>query len=109
MNRWEYVDFFHASNSSHYKLIFFALSKIFDRDARASGFVSLKAALRAANHAPLADHVDKQLSTLTECVARIGAIRNRTIAHNQTDSVWKDVYEENGITPDDICELIEKC
>ena len=45
MNHYEYVDFFHASNSGHYKLISISLSKIFDPDAKTSGIRSLKNAL----------------------------------------------------------------
>ena len=47
MNDLNYVDFFHASNSGHYKLFFIALSKIFDRDDRVAGIRELKKALRA--------------------------------------------------------------
>ena len=108
MNKWEYVDFFHVSNTGHYKMIFFALSKIFDRDTRASGFASLKAALRAENRTALADYVEAELSPLTERVARIDTIRNQTMAHNQTGLIRKEIYEANGITPNEICELIDK-
>lgn len=94
MNKREYVDFFHASNSGHYKLIFFALSKIFDRNPKASGLVGLKLALRAEGHAALADHLDAELGALTGRVIRIQTIRNQSIAHNQTDRILKDVYED---------------
>lgn len=42
MNNLDYVDFFHASNSGHYKLFFISLSKIFDRDDRVSGVKALR-------------------------------------------------------------------
>lgn len=42
MNDLTYVDFFHASNSGHYKLFFLALSKIFDRDSRVAGINGFK-------------------------------------------------------------------
>jgi hypothetical protein len=108
MNKWEYVDFFHLSNSGHYKMIFFALSKVFDRDTRASGFASLKAALHAENRAALAEYVEAELSPLTARVARIDTIRNQTVAHNQTGLIRKEIYEANGVTPNEIRELIDK-
>jgi hypothetical protein len=108
MNRCEYVDFFHVSNAGHYKMIFFALSKIFDRDTRASGFASLKAALLADSRTALVEYIETELSPLTARVARIDTIRNQTVAHNQTGLVRKEIYGANGIAPNEICELIDK-
>jgi hypothetical protein len=108
MNKSEYVDFFHVSNAGHYKMIFVALSKIFDRDARASGFTSLKATLRAENRTALAEYVEAELSPLTPRVARIDTIRNQAVAHNQTGLIRTEIYEANGITPNEICDLIDK-
>ena len=42
MNDLEYVDFFHASNSGHYKLIFVTLSKIYDIDPKTSQVNSIE-------------------------------------------------------------------
>ena len=107
MNHLEYVDFFHVSNSGHYKLFFIAISKIFDRDTRASGIASLREGLRAEGHDNLADYVEAELEPLTERVCRIQTIRNQAIGHNQTDLPREKVYDINGTTPNEIMELID--
>ena len=106
MNDYSYVNFFHASNAGHYKLFFLALSKIFDRDARTSGISNLREALRREGHSSIADQLDKRLAPLTACVVRLTAIRNQTIVHNDRSLSREKVYEINGITPDQIRDLI---
>lgn len=106
MNDYSYVNFFHASNAGHYKLFFLALSKIFDRDARASGISNLREALRSEGHNSIADQLEKRLSPLTAVVARLMAIRNQTIVHNDRSLSPEKVYEINGITPDQVRDLI---
>src|SRR5690606_11534699 len=61
MNDHEYVEFFHASNSGHYKLMFVALGKIFDCDTRSAGTRELKTALRAEGRGPVADRLEGDL------------------------------------------------
>ena len=53
MNELSYVEFFHASNSGHYKLFFISLAKVFDRDNRVAGIKELRKALRAEGRADL--------------------------------------------------------
>lgn len=100
--------FFHASNSGHYKLIFIELGKIFDRDQRASGIPSLKLMLRAEGKAGLADRIESQLAPLSEKVRRLVTIRARAIAHIEHSSTPKKIYEENGISPDEIREVMKE-
>jgi hypothetical protein len=107
MNDYGYVDFFHASNSGHYKLIFIALSKIYDRDPRTSGLRSLKAALAEAGCSDLESYVDTNLALHENLVARVSKIRSQSIAHNQKDLPRTKVYKINGVTPNQIRLLIE--
>jgi len=54
MNNHEYVDFFHAANSSNYKVFLLALSKIFDRDTRVAGLSRLRRLLNEEGKPELA-------------------------------------------------------
>jgi len=107
MNNLAHVDFFHASNSGHYKLFFLSLSKIFDRDSRVSGISRLKDALRDEGHPQLADELQAKLIPMESAVTRVMSIRNKTIVHNERALPREKVYEINGITPDEVRELID--
>lgn len=106
MNESSYVDFFHASNAGHYKLFFLALSKIYDRDERAAGLVSLREALRNEGFATVAEVLEQEVSPHTALVARVMGIRNKTIVHNEYAFSRERVYEINGVTPNEIRDLI---
>jgi len=106
MNDYTYVDFFHASNSGHYKLFFLALSKIFDRDSRVSGISHLKDALRQDGYHQLAVDLENKLAPLQSLIVRVMNIRSRTIVHNDRTLSRDKIYEINGITPDEIRALI---
>ncbi len=106
MNDLSHVDFFHASNSGHYKLFFLALSKIFDRDYRVSGISHLKEALRQDGYPQLADELEAKLVPLGSVVSRVMRIRNKTIVHNERALSREKVYDINGITPNEIRQLI---
>jgi hypothetical protein len=106
MNDLSHVDFFHASNSAHYKLFFLALSKVFDRDSRASGISHLREALRLDGYLQLADELEAKLVPLGSVVSRVMGIRNKTIVHNERTLSREKVYDINGITPNDIRQLI---
>ena len=106
MNNYEYVDFFHASNSGFLTLTFVSLAKIFDRDTRAVGMKSLREALIAEGHAAEAEAVKNQLSPHKDLVGRILGIRNKSVSHNQADLSRDEVYKTYGVTPDEIRQLI---
>jgi hypothetical protein len=108
MNERRYVDFFHASNSGHYKLLYLALSKIYDRDERAAGIRKLRNRLIDNNYHDQAKYVDKELIPLTSMVRKIKTIRNQTIVHNQSDLPRKQVYKNNEITPNQIRDVVIK-
>ena len=108
MNDPEYVQFFHASNSGHYKLIFVAIGKIYDGDTRSAGIRSLKEALRAEEHGNIADELEADLSIATPQVRRLLTIRNRTVLHNEQSISRQQVYQlDGGITANEIHELID--
>ena len=103
-----YVQFFHASNSGHYKLVFVALGKIYDSDTRSAGIRELKAALRAEGHSSVADKLEADLASATSLVARLLTIRNRTVLHNELSISREQVYQfGGGIKANEIRDLIE--
>lgn len=106
MNNYEYVDFFHASNSGFLTLTFVSLSKIFDRDTRAVGMKSLREALAAEGHTAEAEAVKNQLSPHKDLVGRILGIRNKSVSHNQADLSLDEVYETYRVTANEIRQLI---
>lgn len=108
MNDSKLVQFFHASNSGHYKLIFVALSKIYDSDTRSAGIAELKNTLRAEGRDDVADKLEADLAAVTSHVQRILGIRNRTVLHNEHSIDRAKVYEINGIKTDEIWDLIDK-
>ncbi len=107
MNDPKIVQFFHASNSGHYKLIFVALGKIYDSDTRSAGVAELKKTLRAEGRDDLADKLEEDLSAVTSLVQPILGIRNRTVLHNEHAIDRKKVYEINGIKANEIWQLID--
>ena len=108
MNEHRYVDFFHASNSGHYKLFYIALSKIYDRNERAVGIRELKKKLIESDYIDLAQYIDKELTPNTDLVKKIKTIRNQSIAHNQVGLSRTEVYKSNEITPNQIKAIIDK-
>ena len=107
MNDGRYVDFFHASNSGHYKLFFHALSKIFDRDTRVAGISELKKALRSEGHTRIALRIARDLKPIEPFVKSLMRIRNQTIVHNEHSVPRSKVYKINGITPNQLRQVIE--
>ena len=107
MNNYEYVDFFHASNAAHYKAFFLALSKIFDRDTRVAGLEEFRKALTESGRADLADYIKQRLSPFHGKIKAVLGIRNRSLAHNERALPREKVYEINGITFNEISELID--
>jgi hypothetical protein len=107
MNNHEYVDFFHASNAGHYKLFLLALSKIFDRDTRVAGLSEFRRALTDEGRADLAEHIEKNLHPFYDRIKAVLGIRNQSLVHNERALSREKVYEINGITPNQIGELID--
>ena len=107
MNDANYRDFFLASNSGHYKLFFLALSKIFDRDSRVAGISELKRALRSEGQGRTALRITRELRPIPPFVKKLMHIRNQTIVHNEISVPRTKVYEVNGITLNQLRQVIE--
>ncbi len=107
MNSFDHVDFFHAANSGHYVLFFLALTKIFDRDDRVAGISELKKALRAEGKASTALKIARELKPHESVVKTVMNIRNRSLVHNEYSIARHHVYTLNGVTPNQLRDLIE--
>lgn len=107
MNNLDYVDFFHVSSSGSYVLFFLALSKIFDRDPRVAGVSELKRALRAEGKTNIALQVARELKSVEPYVKLVMSIRNRSVVHNEHAIPRHKVYQVNGITPNQLREVID--
>lgn len=107
MSDFGHVDFFHAANSGHYVLYFLALAKIFDRDPRVAGIKELRRALRSEGKTAIANRVARELKPFEPHVKRVMAIRNRSVVHNEHPISREGVYQVNGITPNQLRELID--
>lgn len=107
MSQFRYVDFFHAANSGHYVLFFLSLSKIFDRDSRVAGISELKRALISEGFAGEAQALEDRLKPYATRVQKVMGIRNRSVVHNEHAIPRHRVYRLNGITPNQLRELID--
>lgn len=108
MNNLEYVDFFHASNAGHYKLFLLALSKIFDRDTRVAGLSEFRRALSEEGRNDLAQYIEQRLSPFHDRIKAVVGIRSQSLVHNERSLSREQVYQLNGITPNQIGELIDE-
>ncbi|KPJ64390.1 hypothetical protein AMJ44_12895 [candidate division WOR-1 bacterium DG_54_3] len=107
MNNLEYVDFFHASNAGHYKLFLLALSKIFDRDTRVAGLSEFRRALAGEGRNDLSDYIEHRLSPFLDRIRAVVGIRSQSLVHNERALSREQVYQINGITPNQLRELID--
>jgi hypothetical protein len=101
------VDFFDASKSGHYILFLLALSKIFDKDSRVAGIRELKRALQSEGLDDIKKQITREIKPHEGCVKRILQIRNRSIAHNQSDISRENLYKSNPITPNQIRNIVD--
>jgi hypothetical protein len=107
MNDLAYVDYFHASNSGHYTLFLLSLAKLFDRDPRVAGMRELKRALRSEGRTSSALAIGRTLKPHEATIKSVMAIRNRTVVHNEHSIARHNVYEINGVTPNELKALID--
>ncbi len=107
MNNHEYVDFFHAANSSNYKVFILSLSKIFDRDTRVAGLSELRRSLNEEGKPELAEHIEQKLCPFHGRIMAVLGIRNQSLVHNERALPREQAYQISGITPNEISELID--
>jgi len=106
MNDTRYVDFFLASNSGNYKLMFIETACLFDSDEKTHNIRSLKALLSSNDLSELTKKFNSKLSPYTKLVSNIKTIRSRIIAHKEANVEPKELYKKHGIKPDDIKDLL---
>jgi hypothetical protein len=109
MNDYRYVDFFHAGNAGHYKLMFLELGCRFDSDSRAASFRNLKNALTAKGHIEIVTRIDSVLQPFNDLVSNALTIRSRLIAHRELSATSEVVHQENPVIPNDVGKLLRKC
>lgn len=102
-----HADFFIGTSAAHFKSFFLALSKIFDRDLRASGVSNLKDALRFEGYSKIADDFEHAIEPLTLLVKRVMSVRNRAVVHSESGFPRDKVYELYGVSPNEIRSLID--
>jgi hypothetical protein len=107
MNNRQYVAFFLVSTAAHFKTFLLALSKIFDRDNRVAGLSEFRRALTNDGRQNLADHIEQQLSQFHDRIKAVLNIRSQSLVHNERALPRDQAYKLNGITPDQILELID--
>lgn len=108
MSNRDCVDFFHASNSGHYKLFLLALSKIYDRDTRVAGLRMLRKQLQSEGRSDLARYIGTRLNPLRPRITAVMGIRSRSLVHNEHALPRTKVYKVNGITPNQLRQLIDE-
>lgn len=109
MNDYRYVDFFHASNSGNYKLMFLELGCLFDPDTRAASFRNLKASLEANGRNDLVVQINDRLAPFGELVSKALTIRSKLIAHKEVGASSVEVHKTNGVVPNEIGRLLNTC
>ncbi len=105
MNDYRYSDFFSAANIGNYKLMFIESACLFDRDAKTDGLQKLKALLKKSELKELVKDFDS-LKPYSKLVSDMKTVRNKIIAHKDSDVDPKDLYKKHGITPNRIRALL---
>lgn len=106
MNDYRYVDFFHASNSGHYKLMFIEIACLFDSNEGTDSIRNLKTMLESSGHESVATKISNELGKFSDLVSNMKTIRSRLIAHKESYVSPGDLYDKHKIKPDEIGQLI---
>ena len=109
MDDYRYVDFFHASNTGHYKLMIIELGCLFDSDIRSASMRNLKTKLDDAGQDELVSKIDIALKDYKRLVSNILTIRSKLIAHKEIGALSEEVHTKNGIIPNEVGKLIGVC
>ncbi len=106
MNDYRYVDFFHANNAGHYKLMYIELGCLFDTDSRSASFRNLKTSLKERGYDLIIEKIDNALSKYKQLVSSILTIRSKLIAHKEIGAESEDIHKNNGIIPNQVKQLL---
>lgn len=109
MNDYNHVDFFHATNSGNYKLMFIKTASLFDPDDRAASIRSLKTLLNNENLSQFSDLLDAKLAKYGKLVSNILTVRSKIIAHKDIGTKPSGLHKKHGIKPVEIKELLSDC
>ena len=104
MNDWAHVDFFHVAIWGTQALSFLSLGKIFDET---KGVLKLRNIVRSLNDNELARDVDELYNGHGEVIKKIKRIRDKSVAHNDKAMDQRSLFDEVGITPNEMESLIE--
>ena len=103
MNDWTYVDFFHVVIWGTQALAFLSLGKIFDRS---KGALKLRDIVRGLDDDELSRDVDELYNEHGEAIEKSKRIRNMSVAHNDKSMDERSLFDEVGITPNELERLI---
>ena len=104
MNDGTYVDFFHVAIWGTQALAFLSLRKLFDRRKDA---LRLRDIVRDLNDNDLTRDVDELYKKHGEVIKKIKRIRDKSVAHNNKCMDQRSLFDEVGITPNEMERLIE--
>ena len=106
MNDFRYVDFFHAANIAHYKLMFIETGCIFDTDDRTDRFRRLRELMDSNGLHDLSKKFEEKVKPYQTLVSNILTVRSKLIAHKESAVGPSSLYQKHGIKPDEIKELL---
>ena len=109
MNESAYVDFFHANNSGHYKLMFIELGCLFDPDDRVASLSNLKVKLNEADFQELVEKINGTLGQHHDLVRNVLTIRSKLIAHKEIGADSETIHRQFGVVPDQVGKLLSEC
>ena len=104
MNDWRYVDFFHVTIWGTQILAFLSLAKIFDRS---KGALKLREIVGSLNDHELSRGVEELYNEHGEAIEKIKRIRDKSVAHSDKNVDEPSLFDEVGITPNEMERLIE--
>lgn len=106
MDNHAYVDFFHACMAGFLTLVFVSLGRLLDRDQRSLGLKRLHEVLVEHGYRKEGGQVDSPLSSNGDLIERIRGIRNKAAAHTDREMTREDVFENYGVTANEIRNLV---
>lgn len=104
MNDLTYVDFFHVTAWATQALAFLSLGKIFDRSKDA---LKLRDIVRSLEDQELGRNLEELYHDHGGVIRKVKRIRDKSVAHNDKNMDERSLFDEVGITPDEMERLIE--
>lgn len=108
MNDYRYVDFFLASNTAHFNMMFIEIACLFDNSNDSYSIRNLKKLLRQEGLNDLANKFENHLTPYRELVSSIKTIRSKLVAHKNTRINEKELFDRHHVVPDRIKALLNE-